>query len=33
LIITEKEIDEMVGIFGKALDETESWARSEGLLS
>jgi 4-aminobutyrate--pyruvate transaminase len=33
LIITENEIDEMVGIFGKALDETESWARSEGLLS
>lgn len=33
LIITESEINEMVEIFGAALDETQSWARSEGLLS
>ncbi len=33
LIITEREISEMVEIFGTALDKTQSWAQSEGLLS
>ena len=33
LIINKDEINEMVGIFGAALDETYSWVQSEGLLT
>ena len=33
LIITEEEIDDMLGRFGRALDDTEAWALERGLLS
>lgn len=33
LIISEDEINEMLGIFSAALDETQDWAKAEGILS
>ena len=33
LIITEDEIDELLTAFGKALDDTASWVKSEGLAA
>ncbi|MBT3556459.1 MAG: aspartate aminotransferase family protein [Rhodospirillales bacterium] len=33
MIVTEDEIEEMMVSFGKALDDTTVWAKSEGLLS
>ncbi|CCQ73232.1 aspartate aminotransferase family protein [Magnetospira sp. QH-2] len=33
LIISEAEIDEMVGMFKIALDETHHWARAQGLVT
>ncbi|MGH6946390.1 MAG: aspartate aminotransferase family protein [Kiloniellales bacterium] len=33
LVIAEAEIEELLKRFGKALDETASWARQEGLIA
>ena len=33
MVIQPEEIDAMVEIFGRALDDTHAWARSEGLLA
>jgi len=32
LIISDEEIEEMIGIFAAALEETHDWAKNEGLL-
>ncbi|MCZ6466801.1 MAG: aminotransferase class III-fold pyridoxal phosphate-dependent enzyme, partial [Alphaproteobacteria bacterium] len=32
LVITVGEIEEMLAIFGRALDETEAWAAKRGLV-
>ena len=31
LVITESEIDEMLGAFSRAVDETHTWAKERGL--